>query len=69
MPMGPLAELWQDRYVPASTMRRRLEPIVDRWDAIEQGHDSAYRFRLTLDDQTYVTVGFITPMSCHFCAA
>ena len=69
MPMGPLANQWVERYVPESTMRRRLEPIVTHWHPIAQSHDSARRFLLTLDDHTQVTVGFITPMSCNFCAA
>ncbi len=69
MPMGPLAEQWAERYVPESTMRQRLEPIVAHWRPIAQAHDSARRFLMTLDDHTQVTVGFITPMSCNFCAA
>lgn len=69
MPMGPLADQWADRYVPESRMRERLDPIVIDWQPINQAHDSARRFLLNLDDQSEVTVGFITPMSCNFCAA
>jgi len=69
MPMGPLADRWAERYVPESRMRRRLAPIVDRWESLDQGHDSARRVRVRLDDGGWVTVGFITPMSCNFCAA
>jgi len=69
MPMGPLADQWAERYVPESTMRQHLDPIVTRWRPIAQAHESAHRFLLTLDDETEVTVGFITPMSCSFCAA
>lgn len=69
MPMGPLAAQWHDRYVPESEMRRALDSIVRHWQPIEQGHDAARRYRITLDDGAAATVGFITPMSCNFCAA
>ncbi len=69
MPMGPLAGQWGRRYVSAQEMRLRLEPIARKWVELEQGHDSARRHRLTLDTGHEVTVGFITPMSCNFCAA
>jgi len=69
MPMGPLADQWADRYVTAEMMRERLIPIVTEWRAIDQGHDSARRFHVTLDDGQEAIVGFITPMSCNFCAA
>jgi GTP 3',8-cyclase len=69
MPMGPLADQWADRYVPEATMRRRLERIVLDWRPLEQGHSSARRFEVLLDDGRRTTVGFITPMSCNFCAA
>ena len=69
MPMGPLADQWADRYVPESRMRARIDPIVETWRPLEQGHDSARRFALRLDDGSPATVGFITPMSCNFCAA
>ncbi|MCC6681667.1 MAG: GTP 3',8-cyclase MoaA [Phycisphaeraceae bacterium] len=69
MPMGPLAEQWSKRYVPAAVMRERLNPHVADWQPIDQGHESAQRFDLRLTDGRRVTVGFITPMSCNFCAA
>lgn len=69
MPMGPLAGQWADRYVPESQMRRQLEPIITRWEPLEQGADSARRYRVCLDNGLRATVGFITPMSCQFCAA
>lgn len=69
MPMGPLAAQWSERYVPEAEMRRRLDEIVRRWEPIDQGHDAARRHRVTLDDGGTTTVGFITPMSCNFCAA
>ena len=69
MPMGPLAARWHEHYVPEAAMRRALEPIVAAGEPLPQGADSARRTRLTLDDGRHVTVGFITPMSCNFCAA
>jgi len=69
MPMGPLADQWEARYVPEPVMHRRLDPIVAHWRPLHQGHDSARRYHLHLDDGRDVTVGFITPMSCNFCDA
>lgn len=68
MPMGPLADQWAHRYVPESEMRSDLEPIVASWQPLDQGHDSARQFRVTLHDSRRATIGFITPMSCNFCA-
>jgi len=69
MPMGPLADQWADRYVPESAMRDRLNSIVRAWRPLDQGHDSAKRFVVDLDNGHRTTIGFITPMSCNFCAA
>ncbi|MEX2387305.1 MAG: radical SAM protein, partial [Phycisphaeraceae bacterium] len=69
MPMGPLAEQWAERYVPEAQMREQLDAIVHHWQPMEQGHDAARRYRVTLDDGAQAMVGFITPMSCNFCAA
>ncbi len=69
MPMGPLAGQWSERYVPESVMRERLAPAIQQWELLPQGHDSARRFRVQLDDGRLTTIGFITPMSCNFCAA
>lgn len=69
MPMGPLADQWADRYVPESQMRCQLNEIVRHWQPLEQGHDAARRYGVTLDDGAQATLGFITPMSCNFCAA
>lgn len=68
MPMGPLVNSWADRYVSEAEMRKRLDPIVDHWHPLDQGHDAARRYRCTLDDGSVAVVGFITPMSCNFCA-
>lgn len=69
MPMGPLAESWEQRFVPERTMRETIDPIVTSWTPIEQGHDAARRFVVRLDDGANAVVGFITPMSCNFCSA
>jgi len=69
MPMGPLASSWKRRYVPEADMRSILDPIIRSWTPIEQGHDAARRYRVLLDDGTEAVIGFITPMSCNFCAA
>jgi len=69
MPMGPLAMQWRDRWVPEQEMRDRLDEIVLHWHPMEQGHDAARRYDVTLRDGSAATVGFITPMSCNFCAA
>jgi cyclic pyranopterin phosphate synthase len=69
MPMGPLAAQWADRYVPMAQMRRTLDPHIVAWRALPQATDSATRFDVTLRDGRRACVGFITPMSCNFCAA
>jgi cyclic pyranopterin phosphate synthase len=69
MPMGPLSDQWADRYVPELAMRKWLNPIIRAWQALDQGHDSARRFIVELDDGHSAMVGFITPMSCNFCGA
>ncbi|MEX2672913.1 MAG: radical SAM protein, partial [Phycisphaeraceae bacterium] len=69
MPMGPLAAQWGERYVSEAKMHEHLDAIVCHWAPVEQGHDAARRYRVTLDDGAQATIGFITPMSCNFCAA
>lgn len=69
MPMGPLADKWSQRYVSEKRMREHLDPHIVRWTAIEQGHDAARQYRVRLDDGREAAIGFITPMSCNFCAA
>lgn len=68
MPMGPLASSWAERYVPEQEMRERIDPIARSWEPLYQGHDAARRYRVELDDGSAAEVGFITPMSCNFCA-
>lgn len=69
MPMGPLADQWSERYVPERVMWEHLRPALAQWQPLEQGHDSARRYHVRLIDGRRVTLGFITPMSCNFCAA
>jgi cyclic pyranopterin phosphate synthase len=69
MPMGPLADRWAERFVPEARMRRAIEPMVAAWTPMEQGADSARNFAVELRDGRRAVVGFITPMSCNFCAA
>lgn len=67
MPMGPLADAWSRRYVPASEMRWRLRTAVRAWNAGKRGSDAATPMRAQLRDGRWVDVGFITAMSCPFC--
>ena len=69
MPMGPLASNWAERYVPEVQMHRVLAPHILDWQLLDQGHDAARRYRVTLNDGRRTTIGFITPMSCNFCAS
>lgn len=69
MPMGPLASAWRERYVSETDMRRVLSSVVRRYEPLEQGADAARRYRVTLRDGRTADLGFITPMSCRFCAA
>jgi cyclic pyranopterin phosphate synthase len=68
MPMGPLADQWADRYVRADQMREILSPAVTSWEKLPQGSESATHYRIMLPDGRVTTIGFITPMSCNFCA-
>lgn len=69
MPMGPLADRWRERFVPESEMRATLGRMVEDFIPLEHGHAAARRYRVTLRDGRQTTLGFITAMSCDFCAA
>jgi GTP 3',8-cyclase len=69
MPMGPLADDWDDRYLPADAMRRQLDAVVKTWTPLPREAESAACFDAALADGRRVEIGFITPMSCNFCAA
>lgn len=68
MPMGPLKETWHNRYVPEAEMRDRLSLRMQFGNHLIQGHDAAKRYHVTLESGLETKVGFITPMSCNFCA-
>lgn len=68
MPMGPMGDQWADHYVPEPEIRQRLETSFTDWKPIPQHHDSARRYRVTASNGHQAVVGFITPMSCNFCA-
>ncbi|MEO1236260.1 MAG: radical SAM protein [Planctomycetota bacterium] len=70
MPMGPIAAGWQERYVPETRMRAALAGVVRAWRPAETGGagpDAARRYVAELRDGRAAEVGFITPMSRHFC--
>lgn len=69
MPMGPLADRWADRYVPEAQMKANLRPRLTGWEPLEQGANAARCYQCRTEDGLPVEVGFITPMSCDFCAA
>lgn len=68
MPMGPLADQWQERYMPEHDIRARLMRGMTLTHAYEQCHDAARRYQATMHNGKQTTVGFITPMSCNFCS-
>ncbi|MEM1026785.1 MAG: GTP 3',8-cyclase MoaA [Planctomycetota bacterium] len=72
MPMGPLADSWDHRYVSAERMRAALRETVRSWecDATVPGarvSDAARMWTAHLRNGDVARVGFITPMSQHFC--
>lgn len=67
MPMGPLADKWQERYVPESEMRRQLGDLVTTWRPMLRTNDPARRYKVGLPYGRRGVVGFITAMSCPFC--
>ncbi|MEM8782102.1 MAG: radical SAM protein [Planctomycetota bacterium] len=73
MPMGPLADAWERRYVPAARMRSAMAGVVARWvpdvARVEAASatDAARMWTAELRDGRSARVGFITPMSEHFC--
>ena len=69
MPMGPIADGWEQRYVSAERMRQLLQPVVAHWQPGKATHDAAHMWTATLRDGRTARVGFITPMSEHFCDA
>lgn len=68
MPMGPLGDQWSERYVSEREMRAMLDDTIASWTELPQGSDSARTYRAELVGSGSVDIGFITPMSCNFCA-
>jgi len=68
MPMGPLAQGWEDRFVSEARMQSVLAGIIDSYTPLDQGAASARSYRVRLRDGRVGEVGFITPMTCRFCA-
>ncbi len=67
MPMGPLASRFDDWYVPGEEVRERLQRVVASWTPLPYHGAAARRHAVRLFDGTSGTVGFVTPMSHHFC--
>lgn len=67
MPMGPLADRWEERFVPEELMRQRLADTVASWQPLSSEADSARRFSVRLADGRPATIGFIAAMSRPFC--
>ncbi len=68
MPMGPLGDAWAERFVSEADMRAALRGTVADYDPLPQGADAARRYRVALRGGGHGELGFITPMSCLFCA-
>jgi cyclic pyranopterin phosphate synthase len=69
MPMGPLADRWQELFVPVMQMQRVLNNFIDRRRPQPSGPAPAKSFDVTLHDGRAATIGFLTPMTCSFCSA
>jgi cyclic pyranopterin phosphate synthase len=75
MPVGEVAavdEAWRAKVVPAAEMREQIEAALGRLAPVEGpesgGPARAYRLS-TAGSDTDSTLGFITPISEHFCGA
>jgi hypothetical protein len=64
MPMGATGQAARDRYLDLQTVRRRLEARFTLIPDILPGGGPARYFRLGATD---TRIGFITPISQHFC--
>lgn len=69
MPMGPLADRWQELFVPVTRMQQVLSNFLDRKRPLPNGSAPAKSFDVTLRDGRSARIGFITPMTCSFCSA
>jgi GTP 3',8-cyclase len=64
MPMGATGQAAQDRYLDLQTLRRRLEERFELIPDILPGGGPARYYRV---GATETRIGFITPISQHFC--
>ncbi|MCU0839259.1 MAG: GTP 3',8-cyclase MoaA [Rhodospirillales bacterium] len=64
MPLGEVGEDRCDRYLPLSTVRRRLQ---QRWTLVDSLHRTGGPARYVDVVETGRRIGFITPLSHNFC--
>jgi cyclic pyranopterin phosphate synthase len=75
MPVGEVAavdEAWRAKVVPAAEMRERIEAALGRLVPVDgpEGGGPARAYRLSMAGSgSESTLGFITPISEHFCGA
>lgn len=65
MPMGATGQQSMDRYISLQTIKERLSARYDLVPDIQAGGGPARYYRIT---GTRLVIGFITPISQHFCA-
>jgi cyclic pyranopterin phosphate synthase len=67
MPMGPLADRWEQRFVSEEVMRQSLADTVVSWEPLPTEAESARRFSVGLNNGRRAILGFIAAMSRPFC--
>jgi len=65
MPMGELGYDWKKYHMPLTEVMQRLREKVSLIPAVMPGGGPAHYFRV---EGTNLRIGFITPISQHFCA-
>ena len=68
MPIAPASAHHRAWHVSTAQVMDTLRGSVVAWQALTRGRESAQRHRVTLDDGTAATMGFISSMSDTFCA-
>lgn len=66
MPMGDLGHDWRQYNLPLTEVEQRLKQKFTLTPAVMPGGGPAHYFRV---EGTNLRIGFITPISQHFCAA
>ncbi|MEJ5341211.1 MAG: GTP 3',8-cyclase MoaA [Thermogutta sp.] len=66
MPIGPLSARWNELFVPVQEMISRLTSVRE-FHAVSERKGVARLYEVILQDGHTGRVGFITPMSEHFC--